>query len=163
MSAKADWFKGLAVVESQEEDYARTGLYQTVVLQPGSLVAAATRLYRDGYFLEDVTGLDTTEGIEVLYHFDTFEGSSRLRLKVVTPHDDPRVPSITGIYDGAQWHERETTDFYGVAFEGIPNPAPLLLPDDMEERPLLKTEKKRLSRADLMPGEESEEEEGDEE
>ena len=51
------------------------------------------------------------------------------------------VPSISNIYHGADWHERETRDFYGVVFSGHPNLKPLLLDEeDADFHPLLKEE-----------------------
>jgi len=53
------------------------------------------------------------------------------------------LPSICDIYQGANWHERETRDLYGVNFDGHPNLKPLLLSDeDQDFHPLLKEEEK---------------------
>jgi len=64
----------------------------------------------------------------------------RLRLKVGVDEDDPRAPSVTALYPTADWHERETYDFYGVRFDGHPDLRRILLPDDWEGHPLRKTE-----------------------
>jgi NADH-quinone oxidoreductase subunit C len=85
------------------------------------------------------------EGIEVLYHFDNFDAPGRIVLRVLTDHENPEVPTISDIFSGAQWHERECFDFFGVIFTGHPQFRPLLMPADLKEHPLLKSEKNRQS------------------
>jgi len=62
----------------------------------------------------------------------------RLLLRTTVPHEAPELPTATGVYAGASWHERETHEMFGVVFTGHPNPAPLLLPDGFEGHPLRK-------------------------
>ncbi|GAA3657691.1 NADH-quinone oxidoreductase subunit C [Streptomyces chitinivorans] len=62
----------------------------------------------------------------------------RLLLRTTVPHEAPELPTATGVYAGAAWHERETHEMFGVSFTGHPNPAPLLLPDGFEGHPLRK-------------------------
>ncbi|MBN6548029.1 NADH-quinone oxidoreductase subunit C, partial [Actinacidiphila bryophytorum] len=62
----------------------------------------------------------------------------RLLLRTTVGHDDPALPSATGVYPGAAWHERETYEMFGVAFTGHPGLAPLLLPEEFEGHPLRK-------------------------
>ncbi|SEQ51045.1 NADH-quinone oxidoreductase subunit C [Streptomyces radiopugnans] len=62
----------------------------------------------------------------------------RLLLRTTVPHGSPELPTATGVYAGAAWHERETHEMFGVSFTGHPNPAPLLLPDGFEGHPLRK-------------------------
>ena len=64
----------------------------------------------------------------------------RVRLKVGLSEDDARVPSLTSLYPTADWHERETYDFFGITFEGHPDLSRILLPDDWDGHPLRKTE-----------------------
>ncbi|MGZ4132980.1 MAG: NADH-quinone oxidoreductase subunit C, partial [Actinomycetota bacterium] len=64
----------------------------------------------------------------------------RLRVKVGLREADAHVPSVTGLFPTANWHERETYDFYGIVFDGHPRLVRMLLPDDWEGHPLLKTE-----------------------
>ncbi|MFD1833286.1 MULTISPECIES: NADH-quinone oxidoreductase subunit C [Streptomyces] len=62
----------------------------------------------------------------------------RLLVRTLVPHDAPELPTATGVYAGAAWHERETHEMFGVVFAGHPNPAPLLLPEGFEGHPLRK-------------------------
>ncbi len=55
------------------------------------------------------------------------------------PKDGASLPSITDVYAGANWHEREATEMFDIAFEGHPNPVKLYLPDAFEGHPLQKT------------------------
>ena len=64
----------------------------------------------------------------------------RLRVKVGLSEDDPRAPSVTPLFPTANWHERETYDFYGIAFDGHPNLRRILLPEGWEGHPLRKSE-----------------------
>jgi NADH-quinone oxidoreductase subunit C len=55
-------------------------------------------------------------------------GKSRLVLRLIVPHNAPKAPSISAIFPGADWHELECFDFYGIDFTGHPNLHFLLLP-----------------------------------
>ncbi|MFI8255719.1 NADH-quinone oxidoreductase subunit C [Streptomyces filamentosus] len=62
----------------------------------------------------------------------------RLLLRTTVPHGAPSLPTAIPVYPGAAWHERETHEMFGVAFEGHPNLTPLLLPENFEGHPLRK-------------------------
>lgn len=59
-------------------------------------------------------------------------------LKTRVPRDRAELPTATGVYRGANWHERETFEMFGVVFDGHPDLKPLLLPDGFEGHPLRK-------------------------
>ncbi|MBI4850502.1 MAG: NADH-quinone oxidoreductase subunit C [Acidobacteria bacterium] len=92
--------------------------------------------------LSDLTGVD--RGIEedprfeVNYHLTSLPKRMRLRLKVRVSEEDCSVPTVTGVWPTADWHERETFDLVGVRFEGHPNLRKILTPDDLEGHPLRK-------------------------
>jgi NADH-quinone oxidoreductase subunit C len=69
---------------------------------------------------------------EVNYHLFSTTKYHRLRLKVLLNEDDPHVPTVTGVWRTANWHERETYDLFGVIFDGHPDLRRILLPDDWE-------------------------------
>ncbi|WKX71962.1 NADH-quinone oxidoreductase subunit C [Streptomyces sp. XD-27] len=62
----------------------------------------------------------------------------RLLVRTTVPHDAPALPTATGVYAGAAWHERETYEMFGVAFTDHPHLVPLLLPEGFEGHPLRK-------------------------
>ena len=132
----------------------RTGKTVSLFLDPETIRDAAERLFAHDFFLEDITGVDSSDGLMAVYHFDHFVEPGRVCLYVVIPREAGIIPSISDIYKGAAWHERETSDFFGIAFGGHPDPSPLLLPEDMHSHPLLKEEEARLPINDLLvPGE----------
>ena len=93
-------------------------------------------------FLADLCGAD--RGIEeeprfeVNYHLFSTTRHHRLRLKVLLDEASARVPSVTGVWRTANWHERETFDLFGVVFEGHPDLRRILLPDDWQGHALRK-------------------------
>ncbi|HEU4541549.1 MAG TPA: NADH-quinone oxidoreductase subunit C [Jiangellaceae bacterium] len=89
-------------------------------------------------WLSAVDELD--EGFSLVVHVADVDQRPVLHLLVRTrvPRDDPRIASVTGVYRGAAWHERETHEMFGIEFDGHPNLAPLLLPDGFEGNPLRK-------------------------
>ena len=132
-------------------DYATSGTVASVSLTPETILNAVAILDKQGYLLEDVCGSDLKEGFEITYHFSLLEGKSRLVLRLIVPHNAPTVPTISDIYPGADWHERECFDFYGIDFAGHPNLHYLLLPEDFDGHPLIKAEKARKGLVDIMP------------
>jgi NADH-quinone oxidoreductase subunit C len=94
-------------------------------------------------FLSSITATDHP-GREprfwVVYELRSVRHHHRARVKVGLPGDDPRLPSVVDLFPTADWHERETYDFYGIVFEGHPNLARILLPDGWEGFPLRKDE-----------------------
>jgi NADH-quinone oxidoreductase subunit C len=143
LESVSTWRKTLA-------DYGRSGCHVDLGLDVDQLLPAVKRLYDTGYFLEDITGVDLTEGIMLVYHFDRYDTSRRVVMRLTVPHTTPKAPSIASVYSGADWHERECFDFFGVEFEGHPGLKPLLLPDDLGVHPLIK-DKGRQSIFALLP------------
>jgi NADH-quinone oxidoreductase subunit C len=75
---------------------------------------------------------------EVVYNLLSVRAATRVTLKVALPGESPRVPTVTGVWPGANWLERETYDFYGIEFTGHPNLTRILLPESWEGWPLRK-------------------------
>jgi NADH-quinone oxidoreductase subunit C len=132
-------------------DVAKTGLEWSVFLGPDDILAAAKLLYDAQYSLEDITAIDAKEGYLVVYHFDLMEKGGRAALRVLIPREKAEISSIASVFQGAEWHERETTDFYGIVFAGNPNPVALLLAPEMTEHPLQKADTARAALADIIP------------
>jgi NADH-quinone oxidoreductase subunit C len=76
--------------------------------------------------------------LEAVYDFNHYQSFCRVVLRTRVPRSKPEVPTISQIYPGANWHERETHDFFGITFVGHPYLIPLLLPEDADYHPLLK-------------------------
>jgi len=75
---------------------------------------------------------------EVVYHLLSLRRNCRFVLKVRVPEEAPRVPTLIGVWPTANWHERETYDFYGITFEGHPDMTRILLPEAWVGWPLRK-------------------------
>ncbi len=120
----------------------------TLLITKESLESVAKHLKEKlGFkFLVDVTAVDYLgiksprfEVVYLLHRFgDDYDDNIRLRLKVGLPEDEPRVKSLTGVWSGANWLERETQDMFGIEFEGHPDPRRILMPEDYEYYPLRK-------------------------
>ncbi len=122
-------------------DYSITGYHLCIRTKPDQLLEIVRVLDKTSFFLESITGVDwiKDEQMEVMYDFSRYDMElCRVVIKVKTPRNKPYLPSITEIYAGANWHERETHDFFGITFENHPNLIPLLLPEDADFHPLLK-------------------------
>ena len=81
---------------------------------------------------------DTGPRFEVVYNLISTVHRHRIRLKVRVPEEDPRVDSVTSVWQTANWHERETYDLMGIKFDGHPDLRRILLTDDWEGHPLRK-------------------------
>ncbi len=78
------------------------------------------------------------EEMEVVYDYNHFEELCRVVIRTRIPRANPELPTICRVFPGANWHERETHDFFGIRFAGHPDLSPLLLPDDADFHPLRK-------------------------
>jgi NADH-quinone oxidoreductase subunit C len=85
-------------------------------------------------FCSSVSGVhyphETGRELHVVYNLLSMSYRRRLRLEVTTSDDDRHIPSVVPIYPTADWHERETWDFFGVIFDGHPALTRILMPDD---------------------------------
>ncbi len=94
----------------------------------------AVRFLRDNFnftHVSTISGLDLGENFEILYHMAN--ENCVLTVRTLTPRNDPKVPTITGVIPGATLYEREVYDMFGIVFEGHPNLVRLVLPDDWPE------------------------------
>lgn len=140
--------------DASETDYDQRGYHLEVVLDVNQVRKFAQTAYELGFYIVFVAGLHVqadeghdkgNSGLEVLYQFARYDQLYRIKARVSVPKN-LEVPSISDIYQGADWHERETRDLFGVIFDGHPNLKPLLLSEeDQDFHPLLKEEKKLKS------------------
>lgn len=89
-------------------------------------------------FFDWLTTVDEDDAFAVVAHVWSVEERHHLLLRTRVPRESPSLPTATGVYRGAAWHERETHEMFGIGFPGHPGLAPLLLPDGFEGHPLRK-------------------------
>ena len=92
-------------------------------------------------YLADLCGVDYPEKrhrFEVVYNLYSLKHNHRLMLKAQLPEDDPYIDSVVQIWSGANWHEREACDMYGILFNDHPDLRRILMPEDWEGYPLRK-------------------------
>jgi NADH-quinone oxidoreductase subunit C len=120
-----------------EGDYAKTGYHLEVAAQPAQMPAVAQAMLDAGCFLESFTAVDLPESFDLVYHFASYEELCRTVVHV--PLGKMKgMPTISHIYPGADWYEREVFDLFGIHFFDHPNLKRLLLPEDADFHPLLK-------------------------
>jgi NADH-quinone oxidoreductase subunit C len=87
----------------------------------------------------ELCGVDEeADGIGVVLHVYSTSHHHHLQVRSVVPRDGGRLPTVRDLWAGADWHERETWELFGVVFDGHPNLAKLLLPEEFEGFPLRK-------------------------
>ena len=134
-----------------------------VSVPPGSLVAAARTLRDDpeldcAYF-DFLSAVDwEAGGFELLVALATLTYGNLVVVHVRLPADTPAVASLTPVYGGANWHERECAEMFGITFDGHPNLVKLYLPEDFEGYPLRRSFKLASRRYKAWPGAKDEEE-----
>ncbi len=92
-------------------------------------------------FLVDLCGVDRypeEPRFEVVYHLRSLGSKAMLRLKVSLPAEDPHVATVSSVWKGANWLEREAFDLLGIRFDGHPDLRRILLPSDWQGHPLRK-------------------------
>lgn len=101
-----------------------------VTVDRANLAAVMTTLRdRLGFiYIATISGVDAGEAYEILYHMADAHGNVNIRTRV--PKADGHVTSITPIIPGAIFYERELQDMFGLVVDGLPDPRPLIMPDD---------------------------------
>jgi NADH-quinone oxidoreductase subunit C len=90
-------------------------------------------------FLTDITAIHypgQEKPIGVIYHLHSLQNNIRIRIKVFMADGDVNIPTATVLWEGANWMERETYDFFGVNFTGHPDLRRILNVDDMTVFPM---------------------------
>jgi NADH-quinone oxidoreductase subunit C len=126
-------------------DLGRAAGDDAAVLRKDALDDAA-RFLRDDpelqyNFLIDLSAVDYPHRrprFEVVYHFFSLPLRHRVRLKVPVEEAEPVVPSLIGLWKGADWFEREVWDMFGIRFDGHPDLRRILLYDGFVGHPLRK-------------------------
>ena len=132
------------VVESSDQAHGELTLYVA-----RDRLLDVLRLMRDNHelrfeLLSSVSGVDylnhpqhagDDRRLHAVYHLTSLTYRRRVRVEVAVTVDDPHVPSAVSVYPTADWHERETYDFFGIVFDGHPNLTRIEMPDDWDGHP----------------------------
>lgn len=121
-------FLGEITIEIEKENLKKILTYLKTIPGPGYEV------------LMDLTGVDYLEPMprtKVVYWLHNPSNFQRLRIVLFATRDE-KIPSVTDLWEGADWYERELFDLYGVRFEGHPDLKRILMPDDWKGHPLRK-------------------------
>lgn len=115
----------------------------TLVIAKSNIVEVCRFLKEGCSFdaLRDLCGLDMNtpgERFFVVYNLLSIEKRCRIRLKVPVDEKDLNVPTVTGVWSTANFHERETYDMFGIIFKGHPDLRRIYMPEDYEYFPLRK-------------------------
>ncbi|MFP3870334.1 MAG: NADH-quinone oxidoreductase subunit C [Syntrophobacteria bacterium] len=128
------------VVEAEAllpRDYDKCGFHLEVRVRPEQVEAMAAAAREADLFLESITAVDFSNGLQVIYQFTYAGAASRVQVRVQGTREQS-LPSISSFYNAALWHEREVFDMFGIRFENHPDLRRILLPDDADFHPLLK-------------------------
>jgi NADH-quinone oxidoreductase subunit C len=112
-------------------------------IAPGDVTEVLTALHDEPdlefVVLADLAGVDTGDHMQVVYHL--WSATTPDWLRVIAdglPRDDPRIATLTGLWPGAEWMERETYDMFGIVFEGNRDLRRIYMPPDYTSFPLRK-------------------------
>ena len=122
---------------------------QSFYIHPTALLEICQALMEDPdldfRYLADITSCDWLghekvmgDRFEVVYNLYSLSRKYRFFLKVMLPAEEPEVASLTPLWNGANWLEREVWDMMGIRFTGHPDLTKILTPDDLEGHPLRK-------------------------
>ncbi|MEA2510113.1 MAG: NADH-quinone oxidoreductase subunit [Actinomycetota bacterium] len=87
----------------------------------------------------ELGGEDSGGGMEVLIHLYSQDTAAHVNIHVPVDPADPHCPTVTSLFAGANWHERETREMFGIDFEGHPRLVGLYLPEDFDGHPGLRS------------------------
>jgi NADH-quinone oxidoreductase subunit C len=110
-----------------------------LVVEASDLYDSASDLRAFGFdLLGWCTAVDRGDHFEMVYRLRSRALEVGIFLKCLVPREDPAVPSLCALWPGANWHEREVFDMFGIKFTGHPDLRRILLPEDWEGHPLRK-------------------------
>ena len=90
-----------------------------------------------------IAGVDWVDHMQVVYFITNYFSSITIEIRVDVPNDDLHVPTVALVWQGANWHERETYELFGIVFDGHPKLERLLTPSSYEFFPFRKSYKLR--------------------
>jgi len=113
-----------------------------MLVKPEQIMAVLTLLHDEQHFelLSTMTAVDyypqSAPRFHVIYQLTSLAKNLSLQVRVPVSGDIPKLPTASGVYNAANWRERELLDMFGIEFEGHPDPRRILLPEDTVGHPL---------------------------
>ena len=134
--------------------------HATVTVGPARYQELATFLRDDRDldfdFFDFLTGVDYTPkggGFQVVTHLYSTRRNHHVRVRIDCDAAEPHCPTLSGVWQGANWHEREAWELFGIVFDGHPHLVKLVLPEQFEGHPLRKDFALMSREAKPWPGE----------
>ncbi|MFQ5997998.1 MAG: NADH-quinone oxidoreductase subunit C [Candidatus Bathyarchaeia archaeon] len=131
---KKEFTDSIIQITPTEANYVAASIKQDIFLK-------FCKFLRDNLNFEhvsSVSAVDYKDHFTIVYHFYSYARILTLELNVDVTRDDAKIPSVSAIWGGANWHEREQYDFFGIIFEGHPNLQRIMTPPGWEYFPLRK-------------------------
>ena len=135
--------KALAALNA---DFVVDALYDrgelSITVAPENIVEAVAAMKEAGFnAYEDMTAVDwlpSEPRFQLTYHILSHAFKQRIRIKAWVSGDSPAIESITSVFPGANFYEREVFDLFGIRFEGHPNLRRIMMPEEWVGHPLRK-------------------------
>jgi len=107
--------------------------------------------------LSCITAVDWKDHFESIYHIENYANGCMVQVNAQIPYDDPKIATLTVLWNAANYHEREAWDLMGIEYQGHPNLDRILLPEDFQFHPLRKdfaqeVDRQYISRRKLRGG-----------
>jgi NADH-quinone oxidoreductase subunit C len=118
-------------------DHGKDGCLLEIRARVDQVESVAKAARQADLFLESITAADFTNGLQVIYQYNSFVTISRVLIRVPLARGDS-LPTISNVYDAALWYEREAFDLFGIRFDNHPDLRRILLPEEADFHPLLK-------------------------
>ena len=117
--------------------------FPVITVERAQIIEIISFLKENGFnFLTDLTGIhypnNKGQELGVVYHLHDMPQNRRVRIKTFMPVGSPEIQTLTGLFAGANWMERETYYFFGIIFKGHPNLKRILNMDEMNYFPMRK-------------------------
>jgi len=114
----------------------------SLTVPPESIIPAVNAIKNAGYnAFEDMTAVDwlpSEPRYQLTYHILSHAFKQRVRMKAWVSEADPAIESVTTVFPGANFYEREVFDLFGIRFEGHPNLRRIMMPEEWVGHPLRK-------------------------
>ena len=124
--------------EASESSYEERGYNISILASKETLYNIAKFFDDEKFYFEDMLCVDYKDYLEVVYFFGKYRALCRVKVALKVDPENPHVATMSGIFDGAAWYEREIHEFFGVVFDGNPNMGYLFLHEGIEYYPLRK-------------------------